>query len=68
MRAFTQGDRTAGVFATGDFSPNVFTGLLGAVMILVAYVADFLVTPAAFMISTSRRSASAQSIPEATPA
>lgn len=37
--------------ATGDFSPNVYIGLLGTIMIMVAYVADFLVTPAVLAYS-----------------
>ncbi|MCZ6810823.1 MAG: outer membrane lipoprotein-sorting protein [Planctomycetota bacterium] len=39
------------MMATGDFSPNVYIGLLGSTMILIAFLADVLVTPALLVAS-----------------
>ena len=42
------------LIASGDFSPNIYIGLLGSVMVVMAYVADFLVAPAALVYFTRR--------------
>ncbi|MCZ6760301.1 MAG: outer membrane lipoprotein-sorting protein, partial [Gemmatimonadetes bacterium] len=39
--------------ATGDFSPNVYIGVLGSLMVLIALAADFIVTPA-LLVATER--------------
>ncbi len=41
------------MIATGDFSPNIYIGLLGSIMIIIAFLADFVVTPA-FLVATER--------------
>ncbi|MEM9070904.1 MAG: MMPL family transporter [Myxococcota bacterium] len=48
-----------GMLGFSDFRPNMIVGIVGAVMIALAWVADFIVTPAALALFARRQEASA---------